>query len=88
MITLDADEGLIDLEVSEDELAARARRTGTAPASTFESGYIWKYAQQVGAARTGAVTHPGGAAEGYVLCRYLAHLTSAARSLLYFADTG
>ena len=27
------------------------------------SGYLWKFAQQVGAAREGAVTHPGGAAE-------------------------
>jgi dihydroxy-acid dehydratase len=24
---------------------------------------LWKYAQQVGAARQGAVTHPGGAVE-------------------------
>jgi dihydroxy-acid dehydratase len=24
---------------------------------------LWKYAEQVGAARSGAVTHPGGAAE-------------------------
>jgi len=27
------------------------------------SGYLWKYAQQVGPAVDGAVTHPGGAAE-------------------------
>jgi dihydroxy-acid dehydratase len=31
--------------------------------SDFTSGYIWKYAQQVGDALHGAVTHPGGAAE-------------------------
>jgi dihydroxy-acid dehydratase len=31
--------------------------------SEFGSGYIWKYAQQVGPAVNGAVTHPGGAAE-------------------------
>jgi dihydroxy-acid dehydratase len=29
----------------------------------FTSGYLWKYAEQVGPARSGAVTHPGGAAE-------------------------
>jgi len=63
MITLDAVEGRIDLEVDEDELAARAANW-TQPDPTFHSGYIWKYAQQVGAAREGAVTHPGGAAEG------------------------
>ena len=34
-----------------------------APAVRVTSGYIWKYAQQVGIARDGAVTHPGGAAE-------------------------
>jgi dihydroxy-acid dehydratase len=31
--------------------------------SAFGSGYLWKYAQQVGPARHGAVTHPGGSAE-------------------------
>jgi dihydroxy-acid dehydratase len=62
MIALDAIEGVIDLEVDEDELAVRAK-DWQAPPSPFESGYLWKYAQSVGAARTGAVTHPGGAAE-------------------------
>jgi len=32
-------------------------------ADEFTSGYLWKYAQQVGPARDGAVTHPGGSAE-------------------------
>ena len=63
MITLDAVDGIIDLEVSEEELATRAK-DWKAPSSNFKSGYLWKYAQEVGAARTGAVTHPGGAAEG------------------------
>ena len=31
--------------------------------SEITSGYLWKYTQQVGPARNGAVTHPGGAAE-------------------------
>ena len=62
MITLDADEGIIDLEVDEDVLAARAKDWVEPPASV-QSGYIWKYANAVGAARTGAVTHPGAAAE-------------------------
>ena len=34
--------------------------------TAYTSGAIWKYAQQVGPARDGAVTHPGGAAE--VVC--------------------
>ena len=29
-------------------------------AEHFQSGYLWKYADEVGPARTGAVTHPGG----------------------------
>ena len=29
----------------------------------FKSGYLWKYANEVGPARTGAVTHPGGGVE-------------------------
>src|SRR6266446_4802718 len=29
----------------------------------FGSGYLWKYAQQVGPALNGAVTNPGGGAE-------------------------
>jgi dihydroxy-acid dehydratase len=62
MIMLDADEGIIDLEVDEDVLAARAKDWVEPPASV-QSGYIWKYANEVGAARTGAVTHPGAAAE-------------------------
>ena len=62
MITLDANEGIIDLEVYEDVLAARAKDWVEPPASV-QSGYIWKYANAVGAARTGAVTHPGAAAE-------------------------
>ena len=39
------------------------RRAGSRTRSTSTSGYIWKYAQQVGDALHGAVTHPGGAAE-------------------------
>ncbi len=27
------------------------------------SGYLWKYAQTVGSAKDGAVTHPGGGVE-------------------------
>ena len=63
MITLDAVEGIIDVELSEEELATRAK-DWQPPKPVFESGCIWKYAQLVGAAREGAVTHPGGAAEG------------------------
>jgi len=65
MIALDAENGVIDLEVSADELATRAK-DWKAPQTPFQSGYLWKYANEVGPARTGAVTQPGGSAE--VVC--------------------
>lgn len=62
IIVLDAIEGTIDVELSDEELASR--RAAWAPReTTATSGYLWKYAQTVGPARDGAVTHPGGAAE-------------------------
>jgi dihydroxy-acid dehydratase len=62
MITIDAVNGTIDVALSDDELAKRKKAWKPRP-SEFGSGYIWKYAQQVGPAVNGAVTHPGGAAE-------------------------
>ena len=62
IIRLDAERGTLDVELSHAELEARKARW-KAPASEFTSGYIWKYAQQVGSARLGAVTHPGAHAE-------------------------
>ncbi|MGO4705082.1 dihydroxy-acid dehydratase [Microvirga sp. 2MCAF38] len=62
IIVLDAIEGSIDVELSDEELARR--RAEWKPRETnATSGYLWKYAQTVGAARDGAVTHPGGSAE-------------------------
>jgi dihydroxy-acid dehydratase len=61
-ITIDADNGVLDVNLSKAEFASRAK--GWKPkAPGFTSGYLWKYAQQVGPARQGAVTHPGGAVE-------------------------
>jgi dihydroxy-acid dehydratase len=62
MISIDAVEGRLDLEVSEAELAKR-RAVWKAPANAYQSGVLRKYADQVGAARKGAVTHAGGKAE-------------------------
>ncbi|MCT7375321.1 dihydroxy-acid dehydratase [Chelativorans salis] len=62
VITIDAVEGTIDVALSEEELAERLR--GWTPRETdYQSGAIWKYAQTVGSARHGAVTHPGGEKE-------------------------
>jgi dihydroxy-acid dehydratase len=62
VITIDANAGTLDVALSAEEL--ESRRKAWAPRETnFKSGYLWKYAQTVGSAEKGAVTHPGGAAE-------------------------
>jgi dihydroxy-acid dehydratase len=66
MITLDAVRGVISVDLSEEELAAR-RAAWPGPRPTlYTSGALWKYARQVGPARLGAVTHPGARAEAHV----------------------
>ena len=62
IIEIDAVKGTLDVKLSADELAKR-KSQWKARESDFGSGYLWKYAQQVGPAVNGAVTHPGGAAE-------------------------
>ncbi|WP_040325529.1 dihydroxy-acid dehydratase [Aurantimonas manganoxydans] len=62
IITIDAVAGTLDVDVSDDDMKKRAE--DWKPRETdYQSGAIWKYAQQVGTARLGAVTHPGAAAE-------------------------
>ena len=65
MISIDAATGRLDLEVAESELEKR-RKVWTAPPNGYQSGVLRKYADQVGPAYAGAVTHAGGAAE--VVC--------------------
>jgi dihydroxy-acid dehydratase len=68
IISIDAEAGTIDLEVDPVELEHRAyelskeepRRTG------YGAGALWKFAQSVGPAYLGAVTHPGFAGERHV----------------------
>ena len=62
LISIDAVKGTIDVKLSKAEFETRAKAWKPRKPA-FTSGYIWKYAQQVGPARAGAVTHPGGAAE-------------------------
>jgi len=62
IITLDAERGTLDVKLSKAELDGRAKEWKPRP-SEFTSGYLWKYAQQVGSARHGALTHPGAAVE-------------------------
>ncbi|MXP63832.1 dihydroxy-acid dehydratase [Roseomonas sp. M0104] len=61
-IVIDAAKGSIDVLISNEEMAKR--RAAWQPRRTdYNSGALWKYAQTVGPAYLGAVTHPGGAAE-------------------------
>jgi dihydroxy-acid dehydratase len=65
MISIDAETGKIELEVSEAELAER-KKAWRPRETMYGSGALWKYAQQVGPAHLGAVTHPGFAGEKHV----------------------
>jgi dihydroxy-acid dehydratase len=65
MIAIDAEKGTIAVELSDAELAER--RKGWKPRRhEYQSGALWKYAQTVGDAEKGAVTHPGAAMETHV----------------------
>jgi dihydroxy-acid dehydratase len=62
IIEIDAIDGKINVRLSDAELAER-RKSWKPRETEYGSGAIWKYAQQVGPAVNGAVTHPGGAQE-------------------------
>jgi dihydroxy-acid dehydratase len=64
-IRIDAEAGTIDLLVAEDVLAER-RGQWQPRVSDYGAGALWRYAQNVGPAYKGAVTHPGAAAERHV----------------------
>ncbi|HEY3695022.1 dihydroxy-acid dehydratase [Phenylobacterium sp.] len=65
IIAIDADAGTIDLEVDPIELENR-KRHWQPHETAYGAGALWKYAQIVGPAHLGAVTHPGGEAERHV----------------------
>ncbi|WP_281826458.1 dihydroxy-acid dehydratase [Jannaschia rubra] len=66
VITLNAVEGTISVDLSDAELEAR-REDWSGPRKTmYSSGALWKYAQLVGSAQKGACTHPGGQGESHV----------------------
>ncbi|MES2724878.1 MAG: dihydroxy-acid dehydratase, partial [Pseudomonadota bacterium] len=65
IINIDADAGILDLEVDPIELESR-KRHWEPKVTNYGSGALWKYAQIVGPAHKGAVTHPGAAGETHV----------------------
>ncbi|MET0252249.1 MAG: dihydroxy-acid dehydratase [Novosphingobium sp.] len=65
VIAIDAAAGTIDLEVGDAVLAERRARW--APRDNgYGAGALWRFAQNVGPAWQGAVTHPGAKAESHV----------------------
>jgi dihydroxy-acid dehydratase len=62
VITIDAEKGTLDVAITKDEMAKR-RKAWAAPRTTYTTGALRKYADQVGPAVKGAVTHPGGKEE-------------------------
>jgi dihydroxy-acid dehydratase len=66
MITINAVTGELSVALSEEELAARKAAWAGPRETIYASGALWKYAQLVGSAKYGAVTHPGGKEERHV----------------------
>jgi dihydroxy-acid dehydratase len=64
-ISIDAAKGTIDLNVPADILATRKEKW-LPRVNDYQSGALWRYAQNVGPAYQGAVTHPGATAERHV----------------------
>jgi dihydroxy-acid dehydratase len=65
IISIDAEAGTIELEV--DPITLEHRQHHWAPREHgYQSGALWKFAQGVGPAHEGAVTHPGAKAERHV----------------------
>jgi len=62
IIELDAEKDTLDVKLTKSELDQRAKEWKPR-ANEYTSGYLWKYAQQVGSARSGAITHPGATVE-------------------------
>ncbi len=65
IVIIDAMTGRLDVELSDDELVRR-RAKWKPRVNDFQSGALWKYAQLVGPASEGGVTHPGARAEKHI----------------------
>ena len=64
VLRIDAEAGTVDVDLSQAELDER-RKAWTPRQTDYRSGAIWRYAQTVGTAAKGAVTHPGAGAESH-----------------------
>ena len=62
IISINAKKGSMDVELSKAELNRR-KKSWKPRRHDFQSGALWRYAETVGPASSGAVVHPGGGAE-------------------------
>ena len=65
VITIDAVNSTINVDLSDEELAKR-RAAWKPSKNDYGSGALWKYAQLVGSAEKGALTHHGASAETHI----------------------
>jgi dihydroxy-acid dehydratase len=65
IITIDAVQQTIRVNLTDKEIAVR-RKAWKPRKTDYQSGALWKYAQGVGPAEKGAVTHPGAQAETHI----------------------
>ncbi|MGJ8611316.1 MAG: dihydroxy-acid dehydratase [Octadecabacter sp.] len=66
MITINAITGELSVDLTDDELAQRKADWAGPKPTNYKSGALWKYAQLVGGAVNGAVTHPGAKEETHI----------------------
>jgi len=66
VITINALSGSLSVDLPDEELARRKEAWSGPRKTIYASGALWKYAQQVGSTRLGAVTHPGARDEEHV----------------------
>jgi dihydroxy-acid dehydratase len=66
MITIDAVNGALTVDLSDEELAQRKADWAGPRETIYTSGAIWKFAKLVGPTYKGAVTHPGAEGEKHV----------------------
>ncbi len=65
VITIDAEAGTLEVALSDEKLKQR-KKAWKPRHNDYQSGALWRYAQTVGEASKGAVTHPGAQGETHV----------------------
>ena len=66
MITIDAVQGILSVNLTDDEMKQRYDSWAGPRQHMYSSGALWKYANTVGSARYGAITHPGAKQEKHI----------------------